>query len=229
MCEFANIQTKLTIYKFFMVIFALKLIIRRRNMIEYIKGELAEVTPALAVVDCNGVGYGINVSLNTYSAIQGKKEVKLFIYEAIREDAYVLYGFSTKQERELFLLLISVPGIGGNTARMILSALSPRELCHVISTGNDKLLKTVKGIGLKTAQRIIVDLKDKIASTDMEETGTVASVRITVNSEIYEEAVAALVMLGFAQAPSQKAVINILKAEPDATVEQVIKLALKML
>ena len=226
MCEFANIQNKLTIYKFFMVIFALKLIIRRRNMIEYIKGELAEATPALAVVDCNGVGYGINVSLNTYSAIQGKKEVKLFIYEAIREDAYVLYGFSTKQERELFLLLISVPGIGGNTARMILSALSPRELCHVISTGNDKLLKTVKGIGLKTAQRIIVDLKDKIAST---ETGTVASVRITVNSEIYEEAVAALVMLGFAQAPSQKAVINILKAEPDATVEQVIKLALKML
>lgn len=229
MCEFANIQNKLTIYKFFMAIFALKLIIRRRNMIEYIKGELAEATPALAVVDCNGVGYGINVSLNTYSAIQGKKEVKLFIYEAIREDAYVLYGFSTKQERELFLLLISVPGIGGNTARMILSALSPRELCHVISTGNDKLLKTVKGIGLKTAQRIIVDLKDKIASTDMEETGTVASVRITVNSEIYEEAVAALVMLGFAQAPSQKAVINILKAEPDATVEQVIKLALKML
>lgn len=229
MCEFANIQNKLTIYKFFMVIFALKLIIRRRNMIEYIKGELAEATPALAVVDCNGVGYGINVSLNTYSAIQGKKEVKLFIYEAIREDAYVLYGFSTKQERELFLLLISVPGIGGNTARMILSALSPRELCHVVSTGNDKLLKTVKGIGLKTAQRIIVDLKDKIASTDMEETGTVASVRITVNSEIYEEAVAALVMLGFAQAPSQKAVINILKAEPDATVEQVIKLALKML
>lgn len=229
MCEFANIQTKLTIYKFFMVIFALKLIIRRRNMIEYIKGELAEATPALAVVDCNGVGYGINVSLNTYSAIQGKKEVKLFIYEAIREDAYVLYGFSTKQERELFLLLISVPGIGGNTARMILSALSPRELCNVISTGNDKMLKTVKGIGLKTAQRIIVDLKDKIASTDLEETGTVASVRITVNSEIYEEAVAALVMLGFAQAPSQKAVINILKAEPDATVEQVIKLALKML
>ena len=229
MCEFANIQTKLTIYKFFMVIFALKLIIRRRNMIEYIKGELAEATPALAVVDCNGVGYGINVSLNAYSAIQGKKEVKLFIYEAIREDAYVLYGFSTKQERELFLLLISVPGIGGNTARMILSALSPRELCNVISTGNDKLLKTVKGIGLKTAQRIIVDLKDKIASTDQEETGTVASVRITVNSEIYEEAVAALVMLGFAQAPSQKAVINILKAEPDATVEQVIKLALKML
>ena len=157
-------------------------------MIEYIRGELA---------------------LNTYSAIQGKKEVKLFIYEAIREDAYVLYGFSTKQERELFLLLISVPGIGGNTARMILSALSPRELCNVISTGNDKLLKTVKGIGLKTAQRIIVDLKDKIASTGIEEeAGTVSSLAHAVNTEIYEEAVAALVMLGFAQAPSQKHAVN---------------------
>ena len=199
-------------------------------MIEYIRGELAEATPTLAVVDCNGVGYGINVSLNTYSAIQGKKEVKLFIYEAIREDAYVLYGFSTKQERELFLLLISVPGIGGNTARMILSALSPRELCNVISTGNDKLLKTVKGIGLKTAQRIIVDLKDKITSTGIEEeAGTVSSLAHAVNTEIYEEAVAALVMLGFAQAPSQKAVASILKAEPDAAVERVIKLALKML
>ena len=199
-------------------------------MIEYIRGELAEATPTLAVVDCNGVGYGINVSLNTYSAIQGKKEVKLFIYEAIREDAYVLYGFSTKQERELFLLLISVPGIGGNTARMILSALSPRELCNVISTGNDKLLKTVKGIGLKTAQRIIVDLKDKITSTGIEEeAGTVSSLAHSVNMEIYEEAVAALVMLGFAQAPSQKTVASILKAEPDAAVERVIKLALKML
>ncbi|WP_177895475.1 Holliday junction branch migration protein RuvA [uncultured Phocaeicola sp.] len=200
-------------------------------MIEYIKGELTEATPAFAVIDCNGVGYGINVSLNTYSAIQGKRDVKLFIYEAIREDAYVLYGFATKEERELFLLLISVPGIGGNTARMILSALSPRELCAVISTGNDKLLKTVKGIGLKTAQRIIVDLKDKIASTGIEaESGTtVSSLAHTIHTEIYEEAVAALVMLGFMQAPSQKAVASILKAEPDATVERVIKLALKML
>ena len=195
-------------------------------MIEYIKGELTEITPAMAVIECNGLGYGINVSLNTYSAIQGKKEVKLYIYESIREDAYILYGFATKQERELFLLLISVSGIGGNTARMILSALTPSELCNVISSGNDKLLKTVKGIGLKTAQRIIVDLKDKISTTDI---GTSTTSTPISNNEIYEEAIAALTMLGFAQAPSQKVVAAILKEEPDAAVEKVIKLALKRL
>lgn len=196
-------------------------------MIEYIKGELTEITPAMAVIECNGLGYGINVSLNTYSAIQGKKEVKLYIYESIREDAYILYGFATKQERELFLLLISVSGIGGNTARMILSALTPSELCNVISSGNDKLLKTVKGIGLKTAQRIIVDLKDKISTTDIGTSTTSAPISITANNEIYEEAIAALTMLGFAQAPSQKVVAAILKEEPEAAVEKVIKLALK--
>jgi Holliday junction DNA helicase RuvA len=198
-------------------------------MIEYIRGELVEITPALAVIDCNGVGYGIHISLNTYSAIQGKKSVKLYIYEAIREDAHVLFGFSTKQERELFLLLISVSGIGGNTARMILSALSPAELCNVISSGNEKLLKGVKGIGLKTAQRIIVDLKDKIATTGGETVSGSTATLSPAHSEVYDEAIAALTMLGFAQAPSQKVVTAILKEEPELTVEKVIKLALKRL
>lgn len=198
-------------------------------MIEYIKGELTELTPAMAVVECHGVGYGINVSLNTYSAIQSKKEVKLYIVESIREDAYNLYGFATKQERELFLLLITVSGIGGNTARMILSTLSPSELCNVISSGNDKLLKTVKGIGLKTAQRIIVDLKDKIVATGIESADVLTAPATHAHSEVYEEAIAALTMLGFAQAPSQKVVAAILKEEPEAAVEKVIKLALKRL
>ena len=200
-------------------------------MIEYIKGEIAELSPANAIIDCNGLGYAVNISLNTYAAIQGKKECKLYIYEAIREDAYVLYGFIDKQERELFLLLISVSGIGGNTARMILSALSPSELINVISTENANLLKTVKGIGLKTAQRVIVDLKDKIKTCGMAS----GAVDITgpaftaANAQVQEEAVAALTMLGFAQAPSQKVVLAILKEEPSAPVEQVIKLALKRL
>lgn len=198
-------------------------------MIEYIKGKLDDVTPTMAVVDCNGVGYGVNISLNTFSAIQGKGDVKLYIYEAIREDAYVLYGFATKQERELFLMLITVSGIGGNTARMILSALSPSELCNVISSGNEKLLKMVKGIGLKTAQRIIVELKDKIQNIGVENTGNVSTPISAANNEIYEEAVAALTMLGFAQAPSQKVVGQILHEEPDAPVQKVIKIALTRL
>lgn len=198
-------------------------------MIEYINGKLDDVTPTMAVVDCNGVGYGVNISLNTFSAIQGKGDVKLYIYEAIREDAYVLYGFATKQERELFLMLITVSGIGGNTARMILSALSPSELCNVISSGNEKLLKMVKGIGLKTAQRIIVELKDKIQNIGVESTGNVSTPISAANNEIYEEAVAALTMLGFAQAPSQKVVGQILHEEPDAPVQKVIKIALTRL
>ena len=201
-------------------------------MIEYIRGELAELSPATAVIDCNGVGYAANISLNTYSAIQGKKTCKLYIYEAIREDAYVLYGFAEKQEREIFLLLISVSGIGGNTARMILSALSPAELVNVISTENANLLKTVKGIGLKTAQRVIVDLKDKIKTMGASAAGGSAvggMLLQAANAEVQEEAVAALTMLGFAAAPSQKGVLAILKEEPEAPVERVIKLALKRL
>ena len=129
-------------------------------MIEYIKGELTELTPALAVVEAHGVGYALSISLNTYSAIQGKTAVKLFVHEAImmggRDDSYTLYGFATKQERSLYQLLITVSGVGANTARMILSSLTPAELCNVIANGDEKMLKTVKGIGLRTAQRIIV-------------------------------------------------------------------------
>lgn len=200
-------------------------------MIEYIKGEIAELSPATAIIDCNGLGYAVNISLNTYSAIQGKSNCKLYIYEAIREDAYVLYGFIDKQERELFLLLISVSGIGGNTARMILSALSPAELVNVISTENAQMLKTVKGIGLKTAQRVIVDLKDKIktGSVAVSTGDSVGALLPAVNAEVQEEAIAALKMLGFAAAPSEKVVLGILKEEPDAPVEKVIKLALKRL
>lgn len=199
-------------------------------MIEYVRGELAELTPAMAVVDCNGVGYAANISLNTYAAIQGKKECKLYIHEAIREDAYVLFGFADKQERELFLLLISVSGIGGNTARMILSALSPSELINVISNENANLLKSVKGIGLKTAQRIIVELKDKMKTGSVAAaTAGMATLITPESTQVQDEAVSALTMLGFPQAPSQKVVLAILKEEPNAQVEQVIKLALKRL
>lgn len=196
-------------------------------MIEYIKGEIAELTPTMATVDCHGVGYGINISLNTYTAIQQQKECKLYIYEAIREDAHILFGFADKKERELFLLLISVSGIGGNTARMILSSYSPSELCNLIAAGNSNLLKTVKGIGLKTAQRIIVDLKDKI--TLLGNTDAPTSINTLPNNEIQEEAVAALTMLGFTSGASQKVVASILKDNPALPVEQVIKLALKHL
>lgn len=201
-------------------------------MIEYIRGEIAELSPATAVIDCNGVGYAANISLNTYSAIQGKGNCKLYIYEAIREDAYVLYGFAEKQEREIFLLLISVSGIGGNTARMILSALSPAELVNVISSENANLLKTVKGIGLKTAQRVIVDLKDKIKTVGGSvASGTAAGGMLlpAANAQVMDEAISALTMLGFAAAPSQKVVVAILKEEPEAPVEKVIKWALKRL
>lgn len=197
-------------------------------MIEYIRGEIAELTPAVAVIDCNGLGYAVNISLNTYSAIQGKGNCKLFIHEAIREDAHILFGFADKAEREIFQLLISVSGIGGNTALMILSAMSYQELVQVISTENANMLKTVKGIGLKTAQRVIVDLKDKIKISASDAAGQSAMLPM-MNNEVQNEAVAALTMLGFASAPSQKVVQTILKEEPGAAVERVIKLALKRL
>ncbi|NDW11771.1 Holliday junction branch migration protein RuvA [Bacteroides sp. 214] len=193
-------------------------------MIEYIKGNVEELTPAVAVIDCNGVGYAANISLNTYSAIQGKSSCKLFIHEAIREDAYVLYGFASKQEREQFLLLISVSGIGGNTARMILSAMSPSELSNAISSGNVAMLRMIKGIGLKTAERMIVELKDKMK---IAAGGAGEEIAVATSSVIQEEAVSALTMLGFPAAASQKVVLAVLKEDPQASVEGVIKQALK--
>lgn len=200
-------------------------------MIDYVRGILDELTPAQATVECHGVGYLCNISLNTYSAIQGKSEVRLFVYEVIREDSWVLYGFSTKEERELFVQLISVSGIGGNTARTMLSAFSPSELCEIITSGNEKLLKTIKGLGTKTAQRVIVELKDKVATLGIAPM-SVADKQTAVtaaNSEVHDEAIEALKMLGFPPAPVVKAVRAILKDEPSAPVERVIKLALKML
>lgn len=200
-------------------------------MIEYVRGELAELTPAYAVVEAHGVGYGLSISLNTYSGIQNKKEVKLYVVENIREDAYALFGFSTKQEREMFLLLITVSGVGANTARMILSAMSPAELCNVISSGNEKMLKTVKGIGLRTAQRIIVDLRDKIAVEGVADQMPAAGVAAAsaMNNEVRDEAIGALTMLGFSPAPSAKVVSAILTDNPQLPVEQVVKLALKQI
>jgi Holliday junction DNA helicase RuvA len=199
-------------------------------MIDYIKGELTELTPALATLEAAGVGYGLNISLNTYSAIQGKKEAKLYVYEAIREDAYVLYGFVNKKEREMFELLISVSGVGPNTARMMLSSMSVSELCNAISTGNERVVKGIKGIGKMTAQRIIVDLRDKIVALGIADEipagGTMAK---PVNNAVRDEAVAALTMLGFSPAPTQKVVVAILQEQPDAPVEQVVKLALKQI
>lgn len=203
-------------------------------MFEYIKGELTELTPALAVVEAAGVGYAINISLNTYSAIQGKKDVRLFIHEALsaggREDSFTLYGFATKKERELYRLLITVSGVGANTARMILSSLSASELGNAIASGNDKLLKSVKGIGLKTAQRIIVDLKDKVLSLGITQEMSATGVgQPIVESPVKEEAVSALVMLGFSPAPSAKVVDQVMKDNPGIEVQQVVKLALKLI
>ena len=203
-------------------------------MIEYIKGELIELTPAQAIVEAMGVGYCLNISLNTYAAIQGKSETKLFVHEAIvtggRDDSYTLYGFATKQERELYRLLITVSGVGANSARMILSAMAPTELCNVISAGDDKMLKTVKGIGAKTAQRIIVDLHDKIVSSGITQELPVGVNAVSiVNTGVKDEAVGALTMLGFAPAASVKAVVEILKTQPSLPVEQVVKLALQQI
>ena len=203
-------------------------------MIEYIQGKIDSADPRQAVIDVGGIGYRLAISQSTYAAISGKEQVRLYAHELIREDARTLYGFASRRERDLFLLLIGVSGIGGGTARLILSALSPDDLIHIIRREDAALLKRVKGIGPKAAARIIVDLKDKVllletggdpsAATDA--AGHDAAAHAAAGAE---EAMAALTMLGFPPAASQKIVRQILTEQPTLPVEQIIKLALKML
>lgn len=212
-------------------------------MIEYIKGELTELTPTTAIIEAGGVGYEINIALPTYSALAGKEAqreksgetVKLFTQEIIREDAHLLYGFTMKGERELFMALTSVSGIGPNTGRMIMSGYTAAEIRQIIATGNVKALSNIKGIGGKTAQRIIVDLKDVVLKIDLGDNlgSRTAEPELDIvggqASEIKQEAVSALTMLGFPAAPAGKVVDKLLKEDPTLTVEKVIKMALKML
>ena len=193
-------------------------------MIDYISGNIAELTPTTAVIDCSGIGYEINISLIDYTAIQNLTKVKLYIHEAIREDAHLLYGFTTRRGRELFRLLTGVSGVGPNTARLILSAMSVDDLEQTISSGNDSMLKSVKGIGSKTAQRIIVDLKDKIKVGEH----TLLS-QSPASSEVFDEALMALTMLGFTSQQSQKVLKKLFADNPNINVENAIKQALKML
>lgn len=198
-------------------------------MLEYIKGDIAELNPAYAIIDNHGVGYMVNISLTTYDQLTRLKKEDtacVLVYEAIREDAHLLYGFASKHERELFLQLITVSGVGPNTARMILSSVPPAELEQSIASGDVSVLKAVKGVGAKTAQRIIVDLKDKIkqgGAAFIKETGQ------PMMSQVHDEALSALVMLGFTQQASQKVLKRLLEAQPQITVEDAIKKALKML
>ena len=200
-------------------------------MIEYIRGVVDEVTPTMAIIEANGVGYGLSISLNTYTAIQNKKETRLYVYEVIREDAYLLFGFATRIERDLFVLLLSVSGVGGQTARMILSAFTPADLANIVQTEDVRSLKSVKGIGPKAAQRIIVDLKDKMTAF-LNANNAIAdnnNAIVSAKLPLVEEAVQALAVLGFAPAPTQKVVMQIVKGAPDTPVEDIIKKALKML
>jgi len=208
-------------------------------MIEYIYGELSELSPTLAVIEAAGVGYAINIALTTFTQLSGKERsenaagqaCRLYCTEIIREDTHELYGFPTKGERALFEMMMTVSGIGGNTARLIMSAYSASDIRQIIATGNVKALSAIKGFGPKTAQRLIVDLKDKVLKIDL---GTEAATNLfdepaVADSEVKTEAVSALTMLGFAAAASSKAVDKILTQNPAATVEAVIRQALKLL
>jgi Holliday junction DNA helicase RuvA len=199
-------------------------------MYEYITGQIAEATPTYAVIEAGGIGYFINISLKTYSDIEQAQQARLFVHFIVREDQQTLFGFSTKLERELFRQLISVSGVGGNTARMILSTYSSHELQNIIATENAVLLKNVKGLGLKTAQKIIVELSGKMIELGASEMMTPSIKGATSqNSEIYNEALAALEMLGFQKAASEKALKAIFKDSPDIAVEDAVRAALKRL
>ncbi len=192
-------------------------------MYEYIRGTVAELAPAYVVIDVGGVGYYLQISLETYSAIEHVEHAHLFVHYIVREDAQLLYGFASKVERELFRMLIGVSGVGGNTARMILSTYSPHELQGIIAAGNAVLLKNVKGLGLKTAQKIIVELSGKLTGLET------ASPTGAVTGATTEEALAALVMLGFAKVAAEKVLRTIVRESPTASVEELIRLALKRL
>lgn len=195
-------------------------------MIEYIKGELAELTPADAVVECCGIGYHILISLQTFSQLENKKDVKVYIHHYLREDEELYYGFGTREERELFRLLIGVSGIGAATARMMLSSMSSEEIRTAIIAEDINRIKSIKGIGLKSAQRLVLELKDKIVKGSGNESGIMFTQQ---NNAIVEEAVTALVLLGFTKANVNKAVSSVMKENPEANLESIIKLALKKL
>ena len=199
-------------------------------MYEYISGQVVEATPTYAIIEAAGVGYFINISLKTYSDIENTQQARLYVHFIVREDQQTLFGFSTKLERELFRQLISVSGVGGNTARMILSTYSSHELQNIIATENAVLLKNVKGLGLKTAQKIIVELSGKMLELGASDIMTPAiKSNNTQNNETYNEALAALSMLGFQKSASEKALKSIFQESPSITVEEAIRSALKCL
>ncbi len=195
-------------------------------MYEYITGALTELTPTYAVVESGGIGYMVNISLNTFSQCEGAETIKLYLHYVVREDAQLFYGFYTKSERELFQHLISVSGVGATTARMVLSTYTPSELRGIISTDNALLLKSVKGLGIKTAQKIILELRDKILKLSTSDDGEVVAV---VDNTTQQEAQEALVMLGFSKAACKKAIDEVVKTAPNSSVEELIRFALKRL
>jgi holliday junction DNA helicase RuvA len=194
------------------------------NMIEYIKGIIAHITPTCLTIETGGVGYFVNISLSTFSKLEGKSESKILIHEIIREDTHQLFGFADKEEREIFRLLISVTGVGANIARMMLSSLNPQEIEKAIIESDVHILKGIKGIGQKTAERIIVDLKDKVSK----QAGSGEIIAFSDNTK-REEALSALVMLGFAKSAVAKVLDKIAREEKNLTVEDFIKRALKNL